>query len=492
MRQRANTCWDVANDVSEHGELAVIPRPLSFRAKSRNLQVFGARMLGSGINRYHELLTDEMGGETQRQLDDQLHARGLYFGGRSLCTVLRPRFLSQKQYAFLQARGALVLRAFRKAHRAALADPAILAQFRMLDWEHNLVHVNPGFRDSSPVSRLDAFFVTDAGGLKFTEYNAETPAGGGFNDVLTEVFFGMPVMREFARDWDMRPLPARHNVLHALLDAYEQWSGTRAKPSITIVDWDDVPTQAEFRIFQDYFTRQGIACHIIDPKETSYSNGRLTGPQGEITLLYKRVLLHELVERGGIDHPILRAFRDGKVCMVNPPACKILHKKSSLAVLSDEVNARLFDAGEQEGIRLSIPWTRVVEERKTMHDGTLVDLLPFIAEHREQLVLKPNDDYGGKGIVLGWEVSDDEWQAAVRTALAEPYIVQQRIALPKEVYPSFVDGKVAFIERMVDTAPYVAYGDHCDGILSRLGTASLLNVTSGGGSQTPTFIAEKR
>jgi hypothetical protein len=80
----------------------------------------------------------------------------------------------------------------------------------------------------------------------------------------------------------------------------------------------------------------------------------------------------------------------------------------------------------------------------------------------------------------------------VKTALSEPYIVQQRIALPKEDYPSFVDGKVMFIERMVDTAPYVAYGDHVDGVLSRLGTASLLNVTAGGGSQTPTFIAERR
>jgi hypothetical protein len=76
--------------------------------------------------------------------------------------------------------------------------------------------------------------------------------------------------------------------------------------------------------------------------------------------------------------------------------------------------------------------------------------------------------------------------------LREPYIVQQRIELPTEAYPSFVDGKVVLADRMVDTAPYVAYGDHVDGCLSRLSTAALLNVTAGGGSQTPTFIAEKR
>ena len=449
-------------------------------------------MLRDGIERYHALLTDDLAGETQRQLDEQLRLRGLFFGDRALCTVLRPRFLSPAQYRFLQTRGALVLRAFRKAHQAALAAEAVLSQFRLLDWERQLVHVPTGFRDASPVSRLDAFFVAESGGLRFTEYNAETPAGGAYNDVLTEVFYGLPVMRQFLRHWDVRPLPARHNVLHALVDAYEQWSGRRDRPAISIVDWADVPTQSEFVLFQDYFTRQGFACEIIDPGEVTYQGGELRGPSGRIELIYKRVLLHELVERGGIDHPILRAFRDGAVCLVNPPPCKVLHKKASLAVLHDERNAHLFDAEEREAIALSIPWTRVVEERRTFHEGREVDLLPFAAEHRDQLVLKPNDDYGGKGIVLGWEVSDQAWQASLHTALREPYIVQQRIALPKESYPGFVDGRVVFADRMVDTAPYVAYGGNVDGCLSRLATAALLNVTAGGGSQTPTFIAEAR
>ncbi|MDB4875033.1 MAG: Circularly permuted ATP-grasp type 2 [Gemmatimonadetes bacterium] len=449
-------------------------------------------MLGEGIDEYHNLLTDELAADTQQQLDEQLRVRGLFFGDRPLCSVLRPRFLSPQQYRFLQTRAGVVLRAFRKAHHAALADDAVLDQFRLFDWERDLARVDPGFRDASPVSRLDAFFVAEAGGLRFTEYNAETPAGGAYNDVLTELFFGLPIMREFMRRWDLRPLPARHDVLHALLDAYRQWSGGRALPRIAIVDWSDVPTQSEFVLFQEYFKRQGIECMIIDPAEVEYDGTRLRCSRGEIDLIYKRVLLAELVERGGLDHPILRAVRDHKVCMVNPPSCKILHKKASLAVLHDERNAYLFDQVEREAIAASIPWTRVVEERKTTVNGAHVDLLTYIAGNRDQLVLKPNDEYGGKGIVLGWEVDDAAWTDAIALALVEPYIAQQRIALPTEPYPSFVDGRVVITDRMVDTAPYVAYGDHVDGCLTRLATASLLNVTAGGGSQTPTFIAERR
>ena len=453
-------------------------------------------MLREAIDHYHELLTDELAAESQWRLDDQLRRRGLFFGDRALCTVLRPRFLSGAQYRYLQKRGALVLRAFAAAYRGAIEEEQVLAQFKLMDWECTLVRHDPGFRDPSPVSRLDAFFVGESGGLRFTEYNAETPAGGAYNDVLSEAFHGLPIVREFLKQWDLRPLPARHNVLHALLDAYGQWSGTSALPRVAIVDWAEVPTQNEFVLFQDYFRRQGLECVIVDPRDMSYSGGQLAAGDGKrIDLVYKRVLISELVERGGVDHPMLRAVADRAVCMVNPLRCKILHKKASLAVLSDERNARLFSPEEREAITAHIPWTRVVEERRSTHPDSGngdVDLLEFIAANREQLVLKPNDEYGGKGIVLGWEVDQSGWDDAIQTALREPYIVQQRVALPREPYPSFADGRVHVIERMVDTAPYAAYGSYVDGCLSRLSTAALLNVTAGGGSQTPTYVVEKR
>src|SRR2546430_1489118 len=154
-------------------------------------------MLREAIDEYHELLGVELAAESQSNLDEQLRRRGLFFGDRALCTVLRPRFLSAAQYRYLQRRAALVLRAFASAYRAAVENEQVLAQFKLASWECSLIRHDPGFRDPSPVSRLDAFFVGESGGLRFTEYNAETPAGGAYNDVLTETFYGLPIMREF-------------------------------------------------------------------------------------------------------------------------------------------------------------------------------------------------------------------------------------------------------------------------------------------------------
>lgn len=448
--------------------------------------------LQDAIQTYHELLTPELAQESQERLDEQLRRHGLFFGSRPLCTVLRPRFLTYPQYRFIQTQTQPLLRAFDKAYRAALESKAVLDQFGLVPWEKELLQIDFGYSYPTPLSRLDAFYVTDSDTLCFTEYNAEVPAASAYNDVLSEVFYGLPIMREFFHKYEMRSLSTRYRVMHALLDAFRQWSGGRARPRIAILDWDNVPTYSEFQLFLDYFHSQGLETIICAPQEVTYENGKLMAGDFHITLIYKRILITELVEECGLDHPVVQAVRDGNVCMVNPFHCKLLYKKASLAVLSDERNAALFAPPELEAIHAHIPWTRVVAERHTTYQGENVDLIPHILAHKDRMVLKPNDDYGGHGIVLGWLVDGTEWEAAVANALQSPHVVQEKVEIPREPYPSMVDGQLLIYDRMLDTAPFIFYGEYVDGCLTRLATDPLLNVTAGSGSSVPTFIVAKR
>jgi uncharacterized circularly permuted ATP-grasp superfamily protein len=444
------------------------------------------------VEHYHELLTDELAGESQQVLDAELRRRGVVFGERALCTVLRPRFMTAEQYRYLRERLAILLRAFDRVYRAALEDTPLRRQFGLTEWEEELIREDPGYPDPSPTSRFDTFYMPATDEFRLTEYNAETPTGPAYNDALADAFLALPVMRQFLRRVDVRPLPGRHGVLHGLLSAYQQWKGGNGAPRIAILDWREVPTYSEFVLFQEYFRARGFDTVIGDPREAELQNGRLIVGGAPVDLIYKRVLISELVERGGRDHPVIRAVQSGAVCMVNSFRCKILHKKASLAVLSDERNASLFSGDEQQAIAAHIPWTRMVTERATQYGSRRVDLVPFILEERERMVLKPNDEYGGKGIVLGWEVAADAWERVVRAALAEPHIVQERVPVPTEPYPSLVNGKAVFADRIVDTAPFACHGAFVEGCLSRLSTAALVNVTAGGGSQVPTVIVEPR
>lgn len=447
----------------------------------------------TAIARYHDLLSSEtLAADSQERLDSLQQARGLDFGKRPLCTVLRPRFLTPAQYAFLRNRVKVLLPAFQAAYDRAMADPEFRKQFGLLDWEERLLDVDPGFGNPSPTSRFDSFFVTE-GELKFTEYNSETPAGAAYSDALAELFYGLPVFQEFQRQYDARPVPDKPGVFHALLDSYARWRGTRSDPPrIAILDWREVPTFSEFVLFYDYFRGMGIQARNVDPRDVTYTGGKLMCGDYHITLIYKRVLISELIERGGLDHPVVQAVRDGAVCMANSFRCKILFKKASFAVLSDEANAGLFTAEQAAAIRDHIPWTRVVAERKTTFDGRPIDLIPFVTENKDRFVLKPNDDYGGKGIVLGWTVDQPIWEQAVRQATQHPYVVQQKVNLPYEPFPGFESGKLQVIPRMLDTNPFVAFGTHMHGLLTRISTEALLNVTAGGGSTVPTFLIEER
>ena len=115
--------------------------------------------LTEAIITYHDLLTDTMADDTQEQLDAQLRSRGLFFGDRPLCTVLRPRFLTPEQYTYMRSGIRPLLTAFEKISHAAVADREFRAQFGLFDWEESLIHVDPGYRVHAPLSRLDSFFA---------------------------------------------------------------------------------------------------------------------------------------------------------------------------------------------------------------------------------------------------------------------------------------------------------------------------------------------
>jgi hypothetical protein len=450
--------------------------------------------MSDAVAAYHDLLASgsALAADSHAALEKAQQLRGLFFGTRPVCTVLRPRFLTLDQYRLLHDTVKVLLPAFQVIYERALADTAFRQQFRLLDWEDELLAIDPGYREPSPTSRFDSFFVS-ADELFFTEFNTETPAGGGYSDALGDVFYGLPVFQEFQRRFRVWPIPAKPGVLHALADSFKQWQGnTSDPPRIAILDWRDVPTFSEFVLFYDYFTAMGIEARIVDPRDCDYRDGKLVAGDYHITLIYKRVLISELIERGGIDHPVVRAVRDRAVCMVNSFRCKILFKKASLAVLSDERNAGMFSAEQLRAVARHIPWTRVMEHRKTQIDGTAIDLVPWVIANKDRLVLKPNDDYGGRGIVLGWTVDQPLWDAAVKAALDTPYVVQRKVGLPFEPFPSFENNSLHVLNRMLDTNPFVALGAFMHGCLTRISTEALLNVTAGGGSTVPTFLVEPR
>ncbi|MBX3065578.1 MAG: circularly permuted type 2 ATP-grasp protein [Anaerolineae bacterium] len=448
--------------------------------------------LQEGIDHYHSLLDDQFAADSFEAMSRDLRVRKLYFGERPLCTVLRPHFYTPDQWAHLKSETELVLQAFAKAHIACLNDASLRAQLFLEPYEEQLFSIDIGFEFPWTTSRLDSFYTLDDLGLRFVEYNAETPAGMAYEDQLAECFLGLELMKRFQEKYQVRSFPMRASLLGTLLDSHWQFSGNREMPQIGIVDWGDVPTLTEHQLCQQYFEERGTKTILADPRALEYHHDALWAGDFRIDLIYKRVLCSELIQRMGMDNPIVKAVRDGNVSMQNAFSAKLMAKKASFAVLSDERNAHLFSDEECRAIEEHIPWTRNVSDRKTVFHGQEIDLLSYVAEHRDQFVLKPNDEYGGKGVLIGWETTSEVWNEALNFALTNPYVVQERVRIAYEDFPTVIDDKLNISNRLVDADPFIFKGKTVSGALTRLSSVTLLNVTAGGGSVVPTFVIQKK
>jgi len=440
------------------------------------------------------------------RLSSQMRERRLRFGDRVICPFLRPFFLDAADEARVRGVAEMLWRLGERVAGHAIESPQMLADLALSEDEIRLARIEPGYATTSTAARADAFILPDS--LQFAEYNAESPAGAGYSQLLAELFDAEPAMATFRERFDARFARPIEALLDALVASYKEWGGTASPPRIAIVDWREVPTFSEFEILRDAFTALGVPTVICDPRDLEFAAGaRFSAGAGRglyangerIDLVYRRVLINDIVARETECRALLDAYRSGTVCVANSLRCKIPHKKAFFAVLTDERYAGLFSEDERAMIRRHVPWTALVEERRVTVDGQPVDLAPHLRAHRDQFVIKPNDEYGGTGVTLGWETSEADWDAAIARAIAERdrgWVAQRRIAVRREMFPVCDGSATASAERMtqrdmlVDFAPYI-FGGRLAGYLTRLSASGLANVTSGGG-QVPAFVVQSR
>ena len=446
------------------------------------------------VDEWHELLKTALLRlpNLPQNLFKRLRKANLTFGDRVHCPFLRPFFLSREEEDRVREVAETIADLGERVVTAALADEQLFRQFHLRPEEERLARMTTGYGRASTASRLDAFLLPES--LKFAEYNGESPAGAGYAETLAEIFLELPVTASFAQRYDLHSYPLSAKLLDALVMAYIDWGGTSKRPQIAIVDWDSVPTWREFEILQERFERMGVPTLIADPRELEFDGKTLTAHDKKIDLVYRRVLINDIVAKPAECAALVKAYAANAVCVANNFRCKIPHVKAFFAVLTDERNGGLFSHQEREIIRAHVPWTRVVADVKTAHYGETVDLLAFIRHERSNLVLKPSDEYGGTGVTLGWETDEAAWDSAIERALSASsgaWIAQERIPIRREVFPYITDEmQVHYRDMLVDFAPYLFRGKLC-GFLTRLSATGLANVTSGGG-QVPGFRVTPR
>ncbi len=442
-------------------------------------------MREQAINEFHDLLAadEALSAAVFEKLRSAMRRNRLLYGERPIGIALRPHLLHEKQFRALTRAAESVASALEKVAAVAVQSPNLMRQLGLTDAERKMALIDPGYSAAGVTTRLDAFVHGDK--IKFVEYNAENPSSLSDQEALNSLLFEVPAMASFAERYRLLQYSPVERLLETLLGTYREWGGSGV-PNIAILDWENLPTSNEFILLRDHFTARGVPTIICSPDDLEYRNRQLRCGAFRVDLIYKRVIIHEFLARYDDTHPLIRAYVNHNVCLVNPFRCKIMHKKAVFELLTDDAYQNWFSASEKEAIHHSIPWTRRVADRKTTRKGRRIDLLQFIRENRSRLVLKPNDDYGGHGIYFGSDMDEREWDNAIATALSADYIAQDAIDLRTEMFPIFSETKWSLQPMFVDTNPFLFRGNVC-GAMVRLSSSPIVNVTSGGG-ETGFFV----
>ena len=78
------------------------------------------------------------------------------------------------------------------------------------------------------------------------------------------------------------------------------------------------------------------------------------------------------------------------------------------------------------------------------------------------------------------------WDEAVRAGTGRAWVVQERVAIPEEPFPAWVDGRLRFEDLKVNVNPFYVAGAEV-GAVARASRQAVINVSAGGGS-VPAFV----
>ncbi len=448
--------------------------------------------LEEAIARYHRLLTSDKYRDLgwAEALEEEMRHRNLSGGNRSILPVLRPHFITRRQYNSLTKASESLLSAIDRVKKIALSTPTLLARMELLPAEKMLASVDPGYPFSEVTSRLNT--QINNGSLYFKQFNVGAPTGAASGEALADLFFQSPLLKEFRKRYKLTKTGGVRHLLSALLEAYNLF-GDKRFPRIAILEFRQQfqPSHSgEYLLLAEYFRREGYPTEVVAPDQLEYRGGQLRAGDFAIDLIYRKLTVQEFLVRFDLTHPLVRAYKDGAVCVVNSFRAELAHKKAIFDLLTDDAVTAKFPAAERKAIRQHIPWTRVVATAKTTYRNETIDLPEFIFRHRENLVLMPNDVGTDQHSVAGWETDQAGWNRALRTALRNSYVVQERVEPKVFTFPLLQFGSLEMRDMAVDVQPHVYLGKvhGCSSWLSDASGASFSTLTG----LAPTFILESR
>lgn len=441
-------------------------------------------LVRQAVDTYHRILGRKATGaqELLDELYEQQEQKRMMYSDRPIRTMLRPNFISPEQMDKLAYTAQVLSNCLERVVKLYSESEDVRRQIPFSPVEEELFKIPTGLKRNVVISRHDSFFAAER--LTYIEFNTDSPASAFYNTVHQSIFRELPVMQELEREFVIDYNDSAAFFFAAMMDSYKEF-GLNEEPRLILTDWNDVSTMPEFELAVEYFESRGVACRIADPRELEFKDGAIWAGDFRANFVNRRVLLREMTEKLDECQALVEAARSGKVCIVNPFNSKIVGSKAAVAFLSDERNRHHFTPEEHRLIDDHLPWSSVLKHEPVRFRGRQWDPFEVAAKYRDIMVLKPLNDHGGRGVRIGGETDETQWNQALTHAEDGGWSIQEMVTIPEELFP-VLNPDLKFEPRKININPF-ALGGRYGGCLTRVSASSIINVSTGGGI-VPTFI----
>ena len=325
--------------------------------------------------------------------------------------------------------------------------------------------------------------IRDADGVIYVlEDNLRNPSGVSYvaenravmKETFPQVFGGLPIRA--VDDYPSRLLTMLEDVAPSQVE----------QPEITLL----TPGINNSAYFEHSFLAREMGIELVEGGDLLVTDGnvymRTTKGLEMVHVIYRRIDDDFLDPKAFRSDSLLgvpglmQVYREGRVTLVNAPGTGIADDKVLYAYVPEMIKYYL----DEDAILPNVPTYLCWRDKDRKH----------VLENTKELVVKPANESGGYGMLIGPHSSAEECEDFRGRIEANPrnYIAQPTLALSR--VPTLIEDR--FEGRHVDLRPYVLYGSDIyvlPGGLTRVALRKgslVVNSSQGGGSKDTWVLAK--
>ena len=208
----------------------------------------------------------------------------------------------------------------------------------------------------------------------------------------------------------------------ACLANYHECSFARDNALVVIADFmNEHATFSDFDRFAQAFERQGVRSRVVDIRDLKFDGARLYDVNdGEtVDCVYRRAVTCDIQNNFDSCRDLVDAVAANKVCLVGHFRTTVVHTKTVNVALFLPETREFLTQDERDFIDAHCPRTYRLKTDMPLDVTEIID-------NPKHWILKPEDDYGAKGVFAGPDFADvDEWKKIVESHVDAGYVAQE-------------------------------------------------------------------